>query len=152
MLSPTSVYLTWVAPCDTQQYHIYYRGTCGTYIHEGSLDTSRTDYTLNELQEGINYTFTVNQTGFGGSGVFSTGPVYGRTFTACMSMIKLTCMWLPNQHHFAHSVPSGAPQSLEATFVQPSEVSLHWREVPCFQQNGPITSYVVRYYATCMWS
>ena len=23
VLSPTSVYLTWVAPCDTQQYHVY---------------------------------------------------------------------------------------------------------------------------------
>ena len=47
------------------------------------------------------------------------------------------------------SVPSGAPQSLEATFVQFTEVSLNWREVPCDQQNGPITGYVVRYYATC---
>ena len=48
-----------------------------------------------------------------------------------------------------HSVPSGTPQSLEATFVQSTEVSLNWREVPCVQQNGPITGYVVRYYATC---
>ena len=47
------------------------------------------------------------------------------------------------------SVPSGAPQSLEAMFVQPTEVSLRWREVPCIQQNGPITGYVVSYYATC---
>ena len=82
VLSPTSVYLTWVAPCDTQQYHIYYRGTCGTYVDEGSVDTSHTEYTFDELQEGMNYTFTVNQTGFGGCGVFSTGPVYAMTFTA----------------------------------------------------------------------
>ena len=46
------------------------------------------------------------------------------------------------------SVPSGAPQSLEAMFVQPTEVYLRWREVPCVQQNGPITGYVMRYYAT----
>ena len=46
------------------------------------------------------------------------------------------------------SVPSGAPRSLEVMFVQPTEVSLRWREVPCVQQNGPITGYVVRYYAT----
>ena len=82
VLSPTSVYLTWVAPCNTQQYHIYYRGTCGTYVDEGSVDTSRTEYTFDELQEGMNYTFTVNQTGFGGGRVFSTGPVYAMTFTA----------------------------------------------------------------------
>ena len=50
---------------------------------------------------------------------------------------------------FAYSVPSGAPQSLEAMFVQPTEVLLRWRVVPCFQQNGPITGYVVRYYPTC---
>ena len=29
------------------------------------------------------------------------------------------------------------------------QVSLSWREVPCIQQNGPITGYTVRYYATC---
>ena len=34
-------------------------------------------------------------------------------------------------------------------FVRLTEVSLIWREVPCVQQNGPITGYVVRYYATC---
>ena len=51
--------------------------------------------------------------------------------------------------HFAYSVPSGAPQSLEAMFVQSTEVLLRWREVPCVQQNGPITGYVVRYYPTC---
>ena len=49
----------------------------------------------------------------------------------------------------ACSVPSGAPQLLEAMFVQHTEVSLRWREVPCFQQNGPITGYIVRYYTTC---
>ena len=50
---------------------------------------------------------------------------------------------------FAYSVSSGAPLSLEAMFVQPTEVSLRWRKVPCVQQNGPITGYYVRYYATC---
>ena len=56
---------------------------------------------------------------------------------------------VPDQHYFACSVPSGAPQSLEVSSVQSTNVSLSWREVPCDQQNGPITSYVVRYYATC---
>ena len=37
---------------------------------------------------------------------------------------------------------------MEAMFVQPTEVSLRWREVTCVQQNGPITGYVVQYYAT----
>ena len=49
----------------------------------------------------------------------------------------------------AYSVPSGAPQSLEAMFVQPTEVSLSWKEVLCVQQNGPVTGYIVRYYTTC---
>ena len=48
-----------------------------------------------------------------------------------------------------YSVPSGAPQLLEAMYIQPTEVSLRWREVPCIQQNGLITGYVLRYYATC---
>ena len=33
--------------------------------------------------------------------------------------------------------------------MQPTEVFLRWREVPCVQQNGLITGYVVRYFATC---
>ena len=47
------------------------------------------------------------------------------------------------------SVPSGTPQSLQGMFVQSTEVSLRWRELACIQQNGPITGYVVKYYATC---
>ena len=82
MLSSTSVYLTWVAPCHTQQYHIYYRGTCGAYIDEDSLDTDHQEYTFNELQEGVNYSFTVTQSGFGRGRVLSNRPVNARTFTA----------------------------------------------------------------------
>ena len=37
---------------------------------------------FDRLQEGINYSFTVNQSGFSGGRVVSTGPVYARTFTA----------------------------------------------------------------------
>ena len=82
VLSPTSVRLTWVAPCHTQQYHIYYRGTCGGYVNQSWLNTSHPEHTVDGLQEGINYTFIVNQTGFSGGRMFSTGPVYARTFTA----------------------------------------------------------------------
>ena len=82
VLSPTSVYLTWVAPCHTLQYHIYYRGVCGIYTDENRLNTSHLEHIVDGLQEGINYTFTVNQSGFSGGRVFPTGPVYARTFTA----------------------------------------------------------------------
>ena len=94
VLSPNLVYLTLVAPCDTQQYHTYYRGTCGTYINEGSVDTNCTEYIFDELQEGINYTFTVNQSGFGGGRLSSTaaGPVYAMTFTAGM-MMNFSVLW-----------------------------------------------------------
>ena len=81
MLSPTSVHLTWVAPCHTQQYHIHYRGTCGAYVDEGRLDTDHQEHTFDRLQEGVNYSFTVNQTGFSGGRVLSTDPVHARTFT-----------------------------------------------------------------------
>ena len=86
----TSVHLTWVAPCHTQQYHIYYKRTCRAYdvVDEGGLDTDHQEHTFDGLQEGLNYTFIVNQTGFSRGRVlstgrvFSTGPVYARTFTA----------------------------------------------------------------------
>ena len=84
VLSPTSIRLTWVTPCHTHQYHIYYRETCGSYVDEGRLDTDHQEYTLDGLQEGVNYSFTVTQTGFGGGRVLSTGLVYARTFTAGM--------------------------------------------------------------------
>ena len=88
VLSPTSIHLTWVASCHTQQYHIYYRGTCGSYVDEDRLDTDHQEYTLDGLQEGINYSFTVNQTGFSGGRVLSTGPVHARTFTAGKYMLN----------------------------------------------------------------
>ena len=81
VLSPISIHLTWVAPCHTQQYHIYYRGTCGSYVDEDRLDTDRQEHTLDGLQEATNYSFTVTQTGFSGGRVFSTGLIYARTFT-----------------------------------------------------------------------
>ena len=84
VLSPTSIYVTWVAPCHTRQYHIFYSGTCGTLVDEGRLDNDHQEYTFDGFQEGTNYSFTVNQTGFSGGRVFSTGPVYARTFTAGM--------------------------------------------------------------------
>ena len=89
VLSTTSVHLTWATSCHTQQYHIYYRGTCGNYVDEGRLDTDHQEYTFDGLQEGVNYSFTVNQTGFSGGRVLSTGPVYARTFTTGKC---------PNQH------------------------------------------------------
>ena len=46
------------------------------------MDTDRQEYTIDGLQEGVNYSFTVTQTGFSGGGVLSTGPVYARTFRA----------------------------------------------------------------------
>ena len=158
VLSPTSVRLTWVAPCHTQQYHIYYRGTCGTYINKSRLETDRQDHTFGQLQEGINYTFTVNQSGFSRGRVFSTGPVYAKTFTAgtinkihdlvlLFKYTRITC--LLSTWFCTYSVPSEAPQLMEAMFLLHTEVLLRWRRVPCIQQNGLITGYVVRYYATC---
>ena len=70
------------------------------------------------------------------------------TYTAGMMMNFIVPRWGKVIISF-YTVPAGVPQSLEVTFVRVSEVSLSWREVPCVQQNGPITGYVVRYYATC---
>ena len=71
--------------CHIQQYHIYYRGTCRSYVDEGRLDADF--HTFDGLQEVVNYSFTVNQTGFGGGRVLSTGPVYARTFTTGNQLI-----------------------------------------------------------------
>ena len=46
------------------------------------METDHQEHTVNGLQEYITYTFTVNQSGFSGGRVFSTSPVYARTFTA----------------------------------------------------------------------
>ena len=52
------------------------------HVVEGRLDTDNKEHIFDELQEGINYSFTVTQTGFSGCRVLSTDPVYARTFTA----------------------------------------------------------------------
>ena len=48
-------------------------------MRAGCMDTNCTEYTFDELQESINYTFTVNQTGFV-EGDLSTGPVYAKPY------------------------------------------------------------------------
>ena len=45
------------------------------------MDTDRQEHTFDELQ-GVNYSFTVTQSGFSGGRVLSTDAVYARTFTA----------------------------------------------------------------------
>ena len=82
VLSPTSIHLRLMTLCHTHQYHIYYRGTCGNYVDEGRLNTNHQEYTFDGLRGDINYSFSVDQTGFSGGRVLSTGPVYARTFTA----------------------------------------------------------------------
>ena len=52
------------------------------YVHEATLGTSHQKYTIDELQADTNYSFTVDQTGFGGARVLSTGSVFAMTFTA----------------------------------------------------------------------
>jgi len=46
-------------------------------VDEILIIASNEEYTFDELQEGINYTFTVNQTGFV-EGDLSSGPVYAK--------------------------------------------------------------------------
>ena len=65
------------------------------YVDEGRLDTDNQEHTFDELQEGTNYTFIVNQTGLSGGRVFSIGPVYARTFTAGMTKSLLMNLRLP---------------------------------------------------------
>ena len=52
------------------------------------MDTDRQEYTFDELQEGVNYSFTVTQSGFSGGRVFSTDPVYARTLTAGLIIVS----------------------------------------------------------------
>ena len=80
--------------------------------------------------------------------LLSTGPVYIMTYTAGMMKNFIVPRWDKVIISF-YTAPTGVPQLLEVTFVRVSEVSLIWRDVPCDQQNGPITGYVVWYYATC---
>ena len=66
---------------DNTSIRVLWQWSCGTYVDEGRLDTDGQEYTLDGLQEGTNYSFTVNQTGFSRGRVLYTGPVYARTFT-----------------------------------------------------------------------
>ena len=62
--------------------HLLQRDMWLSYVDESRLDTDRQEHRFDGLQEGINYSFTVTQTGFSGGKVLSTAPVYARTFTA----------------------------------------------------------------------
>ena len=134
VLSPISVYLTWVAPCHTQQYHIYYRGTCGTcgtYVDEGRLDTDHQEHKFGELQEGINYS---SLSGFSRGRVLSIGPVYART---CM---ENNTHLLPQKQGWSgvykfniqYSAIEWSRSMVQCTRVQYSQVEPWKKQVGCF--------------------
>ena len=44
-----------------------------------------------------------------------------------------------------HVGPASAPAGFAIVSVDNTSVTLTWDELPCFSQNGPILSYVIRY-------
>ena len=60
------------------------------------------EHTFHGLQEGINYSFTVTQTGFSGGRMLSTAPVHARTFTTGMNSQIKTVMSV----HFSKKLQS----------------------------------------------
>ena len=43
------------------------------------MGTDHQEHTFDGLQEGLNYSFTITQTGFSGGRLLSTGPVHAKT-------------------------------------------------------------------------
>ena len=41
--------------------------------------------------------------------------------------------------------PSAAPTNVSVSEVTSSSITVQWGEVPCFEQNGDITGYIVQY-------
>ena len=149
VISSTTTYLTisWalVEGVNAASYSISYSATntdCFTDSNTMIPDiaASETMYTLTGLEEGTEYSITVNATLTGGGS--QQDMAVGTTVAAgeCNSHSPTYSRSL------SLSAPSAPPSSVEVLVNSSTAISVQWGPVePCADQNGPITGYSVRY-------
>ena len=124
-------------------YSISYSATdtdCFTDSGSITIASSETMYTLDDLEEGTEYSITVTATITGG--MSHEDMIVGTTMAAGECISKQ--FRLPLSH--THTAPSAPPSSVRVSVENCTAISVQWGPVePCSNWNGPITGYSVRY-------
>ena len=125
-----------------------YNGFCSDYQHSVIVtltNGSTHQYNITGLQEHSTYSITIVAENAAGKSAPSEAVI--TTLQAGMiiqlgsrggkSSILSLLAFFP--------VPSGTPREITRVNTTSTEITLHWREVPCIDRNGGIIGYTVRY-------
>ena len=143
-MTSTSIPLTWTsAGSEAVSYEVdwTYDGQCaGISGGRASVGVGMTSYTIENLEEAVTYSITVNATNAVGSAVSDTAN--GVTSEASKISQHVTCYDAMCYMLFS-AVPSGSPAAVSATSTS-TTITVHWEPVDCIDHNGVITGYLVQ--------
>ena len=138
-------------------YTISYTNTnteCFTDSISG-ISASGTSHTVDNLEEGTQYSITLTVTLTGG-GTLQDSTV-AATLTVGQCSVLCSFLYLDSDTHthththlfltLSSAVPSAAPTDVKVSFDSSTSITVQWGSVPCIHQNGEITGYSVQYVA-----
>ena len=134
-------------------YTISYTNTnteCFTDSISG-ISASGTSHTVDNLEEGTQYSITLTVTLTGG-GTLQDSTV-AATLTVGQCSVLCSFLYFDSYTHthlfliLSSAVPSAAPTDVKVSFDSSTSITVQWGSVPCIHQNGQITGYSVQYVA-----
>ena len=136
-------------------YTISYTDTnteCFTNSRSG-ISASGTSHTVDNLEEGTQYSITLTVTLTGGETL--QGSTVAATLTVGQYSVLCSFLYLDSDTHththifltLSSAVPSAAPTDVKVSFDSSTSITVQWGSVPCIHQNGQITGYSVQYVA-----
>ena len=117
----------------------YYDGKCHTINNTVSVDNTTKNHTMTNLQDGTHY--LVMLMAIQGQHVIGYNKIH--VVTRSSGELLMRCLMLTLCQSL---VPSAAPSSVSVSKVTSSSITVQWEEVPCTEQNGNITGYIVQYH------
>ena len=146
----TSLSISWgLGPGVTPtSYNISYHNT-NTQCFNGShdifdIDISQTMYYLTGLEEGSEYTISINVQICEIEQILEE-KISTSTLPNCQLHFATPCLFY-NKINIFHAVSTAVPSSVRVSVESYSSVTVQWGPVkPCIDQNGAITGYSVRY-------
>ena len=142
-LATSAIIVTWTAPQYTADSYIvskYCQLLCDKKIlSESEKEIDETNYTIFPVDPGRYCTMSLVAL-FGSN---SSKVVTSSINTTSAGIVLNVIPYLIRS--FLFSAPTGAPEVLNATFVESKSLSLVWGKVSCVSQRGPITGYRLRY-------